>query len=427
VHNIAIQVPWTVRIRGGYGLPITEVILKEDSIVINADLIKGIALGVVAEQERMSGAWHQPTFDMNFSLNKTTGKTYRAYRPQHPLPPFPYRVQEVAYQSDDKQVKFGGTLTLPAKGDKFPAVILISGSGPQDRDRRIFDHKPFMVIADYLTRQGIAVLRVDDRGVRATKGNATNATSADFANDVLAGIHFLKTNKEINPLKIGLIGHSEGGIVAPMVAGKSKDVAFIVLLAAPGLAGREVLIEQNKAMFLTAGADSLSVAVYMKLFEKVLDDCLQLSDSMAISTTTKKHLVEWQQSSPPEVVKQLGMQDAKAANTITGSLVKSFSQPWMKYFLTYDPAPALTQIKCPVLALNGSKDLQVIAAPNLAAIKKHLQEGGNKNFKTMELSGLNHLFQTANTGNLQEYGIITETFAPQALEVIGKWILERKK
>lgn len=410
--------------QGGYGLPITDIILKQDSIVINADLIKGIALGVLTEQEKITGSWRQPTFNMEMTLNKTSGKTYRAYRPQHPLPPFPYRSQDVSYFSEDKQVKFGGTLTLPAQGNAFPAVILISGSGPQDRDGRIFDHKPFLVIADYLTRHGIAVLRVDDRGVRATKGSFANATSASFAKDVLAGVSYLKTRKEINPLKIGLIGHSEGGAVAPMAAAQNKEIAFIVLLAAPGIIGREILITQNKAMFLSGGADSLSVAVYMKLFEKILDDCLQQPDSASASTITKQHLLEWQQSSPPAVVKLLGMQDDKAANTITAGLVKSFRQPWMQYFLTHDPAPALTQVQCPVLAITGSKDLQVSAAPNLAGIKKALQQGGNKDFKTMEIKGLNHLLQTANTGNLQEYGTITETFSPQVLDLMTTWILK---
>lgn len=410
--------------QGGYGLPITDIILKQDSIVINADLIKGIALGVVTDQEKITGTWRQPSFNMDVTLNKTSGKTYRAYRPQHPLPPFPYRSQEVSYFSEDKQVRFGGTLTLPAQGNAFPAVILISGSGPQDRDGRIFDHKPFLVIADHLTRHGIAVLRVDDRGVRATKGDFANATSANFVKDVLAGVTYLKTRKEINPLKIGLIGHSEGGSIAPMVAAGNKEIAFIVLLAAPGITGKEILLTQNKAMFLSAGSDSLSVAVYMKLFERILDDCLQQSDSATASNITKQHLLEWQQSAPPEVVKQLGMQDAKAANTITAGLVKSFRQPWMQYFLTHDPAPPLTKVQCPVLAINGSKDLQVMAGPNLAAIKQALQQGGNKHFETMEIKGLNHLFQTANTGNLREYSTITETFSPQVLDIMTTWILK---
>ncbi|MDW7682392.1 MAG: alpha/beta fold hydrolase, partial [bacterium] len=343
-------------------------------------------------------------------------------RPQHPKKPYPYHEEEVSYRNENADIELAATLTTPKSGEPFPAVILISGSGPQDRDETIFNHKPFLVLADYLTRQGIAVLRVDDRGVGGSTGKVSTSTSADFAGDVLAGIEFLKKRYAIDVSKIGLIGHSEGGIVAAIAASRSEDVAFIVLMAGTGLTGEKILYLQAALIFKASGIDDQVIEKYKKLqreyfriVKQVDDDTLALAELVKLSKSDKFNLTD-------EEKKMLGISD----QNIEASL-RSLVSPWFRYFLTYDPKQALRQVHCPVLALIGEKDLQVPADENLEAIKQSLNEAGNPNVTTIKLPGLNHLFQTAETGAPSEYGRIEETIAPQALETIASWIMKQIK
>ncbi|HEU0179790.1 MAG TPA: alpha/beta fold hydrolase [Blastocatellia bacterium] len=337
-------------------------------------------------------------------------------RPQEPKPPYPYDEEEVSYENKRDGVKLAGTLTLPRGKSSFPAVILITGSGAQNRNEELLGHKPFLVLADYLTRQGIAALRVDDRGVGGSTGSVPNSTSENFGADVLAGIEFLKSHKGVNPKQIGLIGHSEGGLIAPMVAAQSNDVAFIVMLAGPGLPGEEILHLQSELILKASGANAETMARQRASQEMVFTLLKQEKDNAVLEKKLREEF-DKRIASASEAEKGKAKQAAEAQ-------IKQALTPWFRYFLTYDPRPALDNVKCPVLALNGENDLQVPATENLREIEATLKAAGNKDVTIMRLPKLNHLFQTSKTGSPSEYGKIEETFAPSALNIIGDWILK---
>jgi pimeloyl-ACP methyl ester carboxylesterase len=295
---------------------------------------------------------------------------------------------------------------------KVPAVILISGSGAQDRDEALFGHKPFWVIADYLTRSGIAVLRVDDRGIGGSEGKTSDATSLDFAGDVLTSFNFLKSQPEIDSKKIGLIGHSEGGLIAPIVANKNNEVAFVILLAGPARTGDQIIYEQQKLILLQAGMSEEQANEARKSQEDIFSVLKTETDSL-------KKLEKLR-----EIISN-GMYNVMNDDLKTGvdNQIKTVDNKWFRFFLTYDPYPALTKLTCPVLALNGEKDLQVPPKSNLPMIEKALKEAGNKNFKIMEIPGVNHLFQTCKTGAVTEYAEIEETISPAVLTILKDWIV----
>ena len=337
-------------------------------------------------------------------------------RPQRPFPPFPYREEAVVYENASAGIRLAGTLTLPTEGGPFPAVLLITGSGAQDRDETVFYHRPFLVLADYLTRRGIAVLRADDRGFGESTGDFNVATSEHFVDDALAGFAYLKSHPEIDPDKIGLIGHSEGGLIAPIAAVRDPQIAFIVMLAGPGIQTLELLDLQRRAISRAEGASDEELEVAVNWFQQahaiVLDEpddgatWRQLRDLYNGLEEAEKGLLDW----PPDVLELV---------------ISQLVTPWYRYFLAYDPAPVLEQVSCPVLALNGSKDVQVTPRENLAGIEAAFERGGNPDVTLVELPDLNHFFQTAETGAVSEYVEISETFAPVALEQIAGWIGER--
>jgi pimeloyl-ACP methyl ester carboxylesterase len=343
-------------------------------------------------------------------------------RPQTPKAPFPYKVVDVSYPNKPGGVTLAGTLTEPEGAGRFPALVLISGSGAQDRDETIFEHKPFLVLADTLTRRGMAVLRVDDRGVGGSTGSTSASTSDDFADDVLAGIAFLKTRKEIDPGRIGLIGHSEGGIIAPMVAARSPHVAFIVLMAGTGLPGEEILYLQGQAMMKAMGAEEKALknqlAIQKRLFEIVKAE----KDEKAAETKMRESVKNWANTLSEDDRKALG--NVEGLEALISSQLKMASSPWFRYFLTYDPRPALAKVRCPVLALVGEKDRQVPAKENLSQIELTLKAAGNTRVTVKELPGLNHLFQKCQTGAISEYAELEQTIDPSALTVIADWITE---
>jgi pimeloyl-ACP methyl ester carboxylesterase len=322
-------------------------------------------------------------------------------RPQEPHPPFPYRTEDVTYGGAGG-VKLAGTLTMPQSGGAFAAVILIAGSGPHDRDEAIFGHKPFLVLADYLTRQGIAVLRSDKRGIGQSTGNYAAATSEDFASDTESAVAYLKTRPEIDPKKIGLLGHSEGGLIAPMVAAKDPSVAFIVLMAGPGLRGDAIIMAQRRLIAEAMGAPKDKLDAGDAVQREILDAVVNAQSPDEARAKARTVLVAAEPNAPEATI------DAQVAG---------LTSPWYRFFLTYDPAPTLKQVRCPVLALNGSKDLQVPPLEDLRAIEQALPDAA-----TVELPDLNHLFQTAKTGSPSEYGDIEETIAPVALSTIAIWI-----
>jgi pimeloyl-ACP methyl ester carboxylesterase len=305
-------------------------------------------------------------------------------------------------------VRLAGTLTLPKGPGPFPVAVLIVGSGPHDRDETIFGHKPFLVLADDLTRRGIAVLRYDKRGVGGSTGGAFDATTADFAADARAAVAYLRTRKDIDRGRIGLIGHSEGGAIAPMVAADDPRVAFVVMMAGPGVPGDELLVAQNRAILKAAGGSEAALTTAeqanRKIYGIVKSD---VSDAEA-------------QSQVATVLVGLGQGPMQARAGAAQA-----SAPWIRWWLRHDPRPVLARLRCPVLAIDGSKDLQVVADQNLPEIRKALKD--DPDATVLELPGLNHLFQTADTGAVAEYAKISETISPLALTTIGDWVVAHVK
>lgn len=408
--------------QGATNIPVEEVIFKDNILRLNVKSVGGVFEGKVSEDFLViEGEWKQSGGAFPLTV-KRVDKAVEILRPQVPKKPYPYIEEEVIYENKDAEITLAGTLTLPSGNAPFPVILLISGSGPQDRNETIYNHRPFLVLADYLTRQGIAVLRVDDRGVGESTGDFSQATSVDFASDVLAGIEYLKTRKKINSEQIGLIGHSEGGLIAPMVAVKSLDVAFIILMAGTGLTGEEILYLQGALISRAMGVSEEDIAKNRQFNEKIFYLIKEEKDEKTIEEKLRQmFMADWAELNDEEK-SRIGDPEV-----FLKAQLQSLLSPWLKFFLTYDPKPTLSKVKCPVLAINGEKDLQVPPKENLSAIEEALVAGGNKNFTVKELPGLNHLFQTAQTGLPAEYVKIEETISPVALKIIGDWIFEQTK
>ncbi len=391
--------------QGVNGIPVTTVTRTGSTLVMELKQAGAKFEGKIsADLAGIDGTWSQGGASLPLVLKHTTSvSVIERKHPQNPVKPYPYKEEEVTYTNKAAGVTLAATLTIPQGKGPFPAVVLITGSGPQDRDESLLGHKPFLVLADYLTRHGIAVLRADDRGFAKSTGTFATATTADFATDTEAGVAYLKSRPDVAG-RIGLIGHSEGGIIAPMVAARNPDVAFIVMMAGSGVPGDELLVSQGELISEASGVSHDAAEKSAATERKALKIVEQETD---IAVMDKK-LREVLGPTIPEA--QIGAQ------------IKQITSPWFRYFLVYDPAPALMKVKCPVLALNGEKDLQVPPKQNLPAIRKALEAGGNPNFEVDELPGLNHLFQTAKTGSPAEYVEIEETMSPVALEKIAGWI-----
>jgi pimeloyl-ACP methyl ester carboxylesterase len=406
--------------QGAKGIAADTASFEKDAIKVEIERIRGVFEGTLAKDgANIKGTWKQAGAAYPLDLTRID-KEPELSRPQEPKKPYPYFEEEVTYENSGAKIKFAGTLTLPKSEQPVPAVLLITGSGAQDRDESLLGHKPFLVLADYLTRRGIAVLRVDDRGVGGTTGSVSSSTTDDFAGDALAGVAYLKGRKEVNPRQIGLAGHSEGGLIAPLAASRSNDVAFIVMLAGTGVSGEEILYLQAAQIAKAQGAGAEALAAARAGQERMYKIIREEPDLVKLEDALKKIVVEQiaqAAAASPEAKAALeGQADAQ---------VKAILSPWYRFFLTYDPAPALRKLRCPVLAINGEKDLQVDPKQNLPPIEKALQEGGNPDSTVKELAGLNHLFQHCQTGSPAEYGKIEETFSPEALQLIGDWIVER--
>ena len=402
-------------------IPVSSTTFENSKIkfeIANAGIVY---IGELKDSE-IVGTFKQNGQEFPMNLSKKAIEKEVAKRPQTPVKPYPYYSEEVTFQNTKANISLAGTLTLPTKEGKFPVVILITGSGPQTRDEEIFGHKAFLVLSDYLTKNGIAVLRYDDRGVGQSTGDFKTATSADFATDVESAISYLKTRKEINKKKIGLIGHSEGGLIAPIVAVKSKDVAFIALLAGTGIQGDQILLLQQKLIGKASGVSEEDLQKSEVENTKVYK-IIKQSTSMEQLKTDLTNYYKQALKENPSSEKPNGMSDDEFINLI----VEDMATPWMQYFISYNPVPTLEKVKCPVLAINGDKDLQVPPKENLEGIKKALTKGGNKKVTTLELPNLNHLFQECTTGSPNEYGTIEQTFSPTAMTVVLNWIKTQTK
>lgn len=343
-------------------------------------------------------------------------------RPQDPTA-FPYKQEEVTFINTKAGDKLAGTLTMPLIGKASKIVVLISGSGPQNRneEEKRVNHRPFLVLSDWLTRKGIAVLRYDDRGVGKSTGVFATANTADFADDAEAAVDYIKSRADLNELSIGLIGHSEGGVIAPMVASRNNAVKFICLLAGPGKPIHELLLQQSKDRLRLQGVSEsdmkIALAADQKAFQFLQDNAGVSANELEIKMDTA--LFKDIRKFPKSLLRGMSVKDFIKFSSV------QLSSPWLRYFWGFDPADYLSKVKCPVLALNGTLDMAV-RADNLEAIKSALQIAENTNHQEIALSGLNHLFQAAKTGAQSEYSQITETMNPVALKTISTWINQLK-
>ncbi|MBX2870528.1 MAG: alpha/beta fold hydrolase [Saprospiraceae bacterium] len=411
--------------QGAMGLPTNSTKFEDGKLTITATQLGMTYEGVLdADGANLKGVFKQGPGTIPLNLTKAKGEPAKLDRPQEPQKPYPYKEEAVKYDNAKAEgVTLAGTLTMPNTNGPHPAVVLISGSGPQNRDEELVGHKPFLILADHLTRQGIAVLRYDDRGVEESTGDFATATSADFATDVEAAVAYLKTRKDIDASKIGLMGHSEGGLIAPMVAAESKDVAYIVLLAGPGVSGTEILLLQQELIAKASQVPDQVVALNRKLNKRTFELLSEHGDDLPKAKEEIKKYMNQEKE-------RLSDTDKAILEASMGQFDQTFQQissPWFRFFLKYDPATSLEKVSCPVLAINGDKDLQVDAAQNLPAIEKALKKGGNTNYEIKALSNMNHLFQTSETGSPTEYGKLTETFSPTALNTISNWLQTQLK
>lgn len=406
--------------QGAAGIPVTKTTFDGSKITFE---IQGPQISYNGElkDDEITGTFKQGALQLPLLLSRKEIKPEPLNRPQEPKEPFSYHSENVTFQNKTQNVSLAGTLTLPKKPGKFPVAILISGSGPQDRNQEILGHKPFLVISDFLTKNGIAVLRYDDRGVGESTGVFASATSADFATDVASAIDYLKSRKEIDHKKIGLIGHSEGGLIAPMIAARSNDVAFMVLLAAPGIRGDKLLLLQQELIAKDAGVPADEIAKSLDTNAKIFDLVNQFKSLDGLKPAVERHL-------NAEIEKAaIVVPESISAAEFVKLQSDQIATPWMHFLLTYNPTTALEKVKCPVLVLNGQKDLQVPASENISAIREALATAKNKKVTIREFPNMNHLFQETTTGSPSEYSKIEQTFSPIALIEITNWIKNQVK
>lgn len=394
------------------GLPATNVSEKESGFHFEIPAMAGRYDGMLNEAKNvLAGTWSQ--YGDNAKIDfKRSDQPLELRRPQNPVKPFPYREEDVSFSNAPAKVTLVGTLTLPKGAGPFPAAVLIAGSGPHDRDESLENHKPFLVLSDYLTRQGMAILRYDKRGIGKSSGSVDSATTLDLASDAASAIAYLKTRKEIDPTRMGLIGHSEGAMIAPYLASHSKDVAWVVLLAAPATKGQDTLLAQSELIARASGLTEPEIAASLA-FDRNAYDMVRDEKNPSILTEKLKTFV-----------KSSGL-DGVMPPTVLEPQLRMLTSPWFRFFLDYDPLPSLQSTKCPVLALYGQKDLQVPAKANLPLLQKALSDADNTQAEIRQLADLNHLFQHAYSGSPAEYGAIEETFSPQALQIIGDWLQPR--
>jgi uncharacterized protein len=402
-----------------FGIPVATTSFKNQVLKLEMPNLGVTYEGKLDETNAIAGTFQQSGMSFALKLTRNVPEKPKVVRPQEPVKPYPYYCEDVVFENKKDEIELAGTLTLPSQTGIFPAVILITGSGPQNRDEELMGHKPFLLWSDYLTRNGIAVLRFDDRGTAGSKGNFGTATSVEFASDVEAALQYLMSRKEIDKKKIGLMGHSEGGIIAPMVAAESKDVSFIVLLAGTGITGGQILLMQQELIGKASGVSDAELQKNKRINQGAFDLVMKSTNSETIKAELKEYIKESQIADSTSKI-PAGM----TKDQYVDLQVKQVTSPWMLYFIKHDPSITLQKVKCPVLAINGSKDQQVPPKENLAAIKEALAKAGNKDVTTKELPGLNHLFQECTTGSPDEYSTIDQTISPAALSEVTTWILK---
>jgi Lysophospholipase len=400
--------------QGAKGIATASTTFENNVVKISVPRLNASYKGELTVANKLQGTFTQ---GIALPLTLERGDITKAKRPQEPQPPFPYKTEEVKFRNENAGISLAGTLTLPATGSKHPVVVLVTGSGAQNRDEELMGHKPFWVIADFLTREGFAVLRYDDRGVGGSEGTPEDATTSDFATDTEAALNYLKTRDEIDPAKTGIIGHSEGGMIAFMLAAKHKDIAFIVSMAGPGFKIQELMLKQAE---MTMKAQSASGHLAWMQQKPVLRDRYALlTQDMPIDDLKKKLYDDVMKTIPAN------LRDDENTKKQINDEIAVMTSPWYIAFMKYDPVHDLEKIKCPVFAINGEKDTQVHAETSLAAIGKAIRSNGNQHVRTKSYPGLNHLFQHCKTGSVSEYGDIEETISPEVLNDIKDWLKQR--
>lgn len=398
------------------GIPVDSTFFENNMITIKIPNM-GILYSGNLVGDSIVGTFSQigQSFPMNLSKKKVEKE--KINRPQEPQGKQSYYQEEIKFKNSKANIQLAGTLTMPKREGKFPAVVLISGSGPQNRNEEVFGHKPFLVLADFLTKQGIAVLRYDDRGIGESEGDFKMATSFDFATDVEAAVTYLQNKAEIDVQNIGLIGHSEGGLIAPIVATETSNISFIILLSGPGIRGAELLLLQSELIGKASGIDNNEIEIGKKFNKRIYDLVLQSENIEQFRLDLKPHIKELTKDHP-EIQEKTNL----SVDDFHKMVFNQIASPWMYNFLRYDPTPVLTKVSCPVLAINGEKDLQVPAEINLKGIEKALKNGGNNKVTTQIFPKLNHMFQHCEKGIPAEYGDIEETISPEVLKYISDWI-----
>lgn len=399
---------------------VTKQRLIDDSIVFSIKKMGVVFRGKYNEtKDTIKGTFKQGLMSQDLSFGKTKN-IYELNRPQEPKPPYPYIEEEVSFNVKGVNYDFKGTLTLPSKDKTYPCVILVTGSGLENRDEEVFGHKPFKVLADYLTRHGIAVFRYDDRGWKSDSKDSTiiNATTLDYAIDAQAAIDLISKHPNIDNKNIGMLGHSEGGAIVSICASKNKDLKYIILFAGPGMKGIDVLLQQNKAYFEKANAPQHAIDFQLSTIKEIYRLIEKNQDNEIIEKKMNKwfdkELKKLDESQRKEI--QFSNQDVRK------QFVKSLTSNWMRTFLMLDPAYYLKQVHQPVLAMNGTKDIQVLYHYNLPAIEKALKKAKNNNYKIYTAVGMNHLFQESTTGMIDEYSKIEQTISPIILSQIRDFI-----
>ena len=406
--------------QGATDLPVDSVVLDGNKLSFSAGQFGINYEGTLNEAgDEVSGTFKQGAGSMPL-IFKRVAEIPKFNRPQEPKKPYPYDEQEVSYRNEKDNIKIAGTLTLPRGSGKYPAVLLITGSGSQDRNETVAGHRPFLVLSDHLTRNSIAVLRVDDRGVGGTDIGSLSATSENYAEDVLAGVNFLRQRKEIDPKMIGLIGHSEGGMIAPIVATRTNDVSFIVLLAGLGQRGEDVIYTQIELIHRAQGTHVDTTRHTIALARKIHAIVKAETDDKRIEQRINEDIAAYDRTLG-DLQKQLFQPAAAGLKTF----IPMYKTQWYRYFIMFDPQPVLKNVRVPVLALNGEHDLQVAWKENLDLIGAGLKAGGNQDVTIKSFPKLNHLFQNSQTGLLSEYAQIEETIAPEVLKTVSDWILSK--
>ena len=405
--------------QGAKDIPVDKVSCDNSQVTLTSSVIRGEFKGELStDGKTLPGQWQQGGMTLPLELARVD-EAPQVRRPQNPQKPYPYLEEEVIFDNKPAGIQLAGTLTRPKTGGPFSAVILLTGSGPHDRDENIFNHKPFWVLADHLTRLGMAVLRFDDRGIGRSGGDFSKATTLDFCSDALAAMVFLKSRPEIAATRIGLLGHSEGGLVASMAAADHKEIAFVILLAGPGQSGEEILLSQIADLARQAGATEQAIIEKQGLQKKLLSILKTESDDRKAMARLEETLLA--------AGDRMSEEEKQALHgPMLEQQLKTMVSPWYRNFITCDPRPYMKKITCPTLALIGEKDLQVPARLNLPEIEKAFKSGGNQRITVRQLAGLNHLFQTSATGDPAEYAKIEETISPTALNVISDWMVVQK-